>query len=776
MCAAAARGENRPQRVETDGLVITGQGWTMRPLANGEKAVANRDYVWEGLPKRTEGWRFTQTGGGQAADITVEACTNTTLMMATAASQPGLETSGWKPFSGVSFRYTDGGRTAVQLFTRTVKAGEKVVVPQGNWLGGLLLLGATFPNLLERMPVNRPGATADLAVGLWAWPLPMDYDGDGDLDLVVSCPDVPYNGLYVFENPTPRGKKDPMPVFKAGRRIGHGLGNVRVSPAGTLTRVLSPGSAYPDFKNSGFAKHAKIDGVKANVHTNSVRGNVWQYTDYDGDGQEDLVIGVGDWKAYGWDNAYDASGNWTNGPLHGLVYWVRNKGSSAKPDYAEPVQVCAAGKPVDVYGNPMPMFSDWDGDGDLDLLCGEFIDGFTYFENTGTRTRPDYAAGRRLKKRDTRPLVMELEMITPSAIDWDGDGDLDLVCGDEDGRVAFIENTGRLATDRTPQFLEPRYFRQEAAALKFGALATPCGCDWDGDGDWDLISGNSAGYIAFIENLSGRGVARPQWAEPKRLAAGGETVRILAGPNGSIQGPAEAKWGYTTVSVADWDGDGLLDILANSIWGKVVWYRNSGTRTSPKLEAARAVEVEWEGEQPALAWGWVRPEGKALLTQWRTTPVTVDWDKDGLVDLVMLDQEGYLSFFQRAARDGKRVLLHPKRVFCDAKGAPLQLNPRRGGHSGRRKLCLTDWDGDGKCDLLVNGGSVEFWRQVGEGSGRWSFSNTGSVSSTVLAGHTTHPTVVDFDGNGILDLVVGAEDGHFYFLKNPLAPVATVRP
>ena len=122
----------------------------------------------------------------------------------------------------------------------------------------------------------------------------------------------------------------------------------------------------------------------------------------------------------------------------------------------------------------------------------------------------------------------------------------------------------------------------------------------------------------------------------------------MAGPNGSIQGPAEAKWGYTTLSVADWDGDGLADLIVNSILGKVVWFKNIGTRTEPKLAAAQPIEVEWDGAQPSLAWGWMRPEGKALLTQWRTTPFVVDWNRDGLTDLVMLDHEGYLAFFERA--------------------------------------------------------------------------------------------------------------------------------
>jgi hypothetical protein len=617
------------------------------------------------------------------------------------------------------------------------------------------------------MPCNNPGTTVDLGVGLWAWPLPMDFDGDGDLDLVVVCPDKPYNGAYFFENPTAKGEKNARPVFKPGRRISGATQNVQLSAVNGEPKVLSPGVAYPDFKATGLAKGVKIEGVKPNVHTNGVRANEWRYVDYDGDGAQDLIIGVGDWKAYGWDNAYTSEGVWTNGPLHGYVYFVRNSGSTEKPRYGEPVKVLADGKPVDVFGCPSPNFGDWDGDGDLDLLCGEFLDGFTYFENIGTRAQPVYAAGRRLTCADGTKLSMDLEMITPTAIDWDGDGDLDLICGDEDGRVAFIENTGKLDARHVPVFRAPRYFRQEADELKFGALATPFGCDWDGDGDWDLICGDSAGYIAFIENISGKGVEYPKWAEPRRLEADGKTIRIMAGPNGSIQGPAEAKWGYTTQSVADWDGDGLPDIVANSIFGDVVWYRNTGTRSAPKLAAAQPIEVEWAVEQPRLAWGWRKPQGKALLTQWRTTPVTVDWNKDGLVDLVMLDQEGYLAFFERAMRDGRRVLLPPKRVFCDEKGKALQFSKNTAGRSGRRKICVVDWDGDGRLDLLINSKNAEFWRQVGEKDDHFLFKRMGGLHAKNIEGHDVSPTTVDFDGNGIPDYIGGAEDGHFYYLRNP---------
>lgn len=633
---------------------------------------------------------------------------------------------------------------------------------------------------LERLRYNNPGLVVDLGVGLWAWPLPMDFDGDGDLDLVVNCPDKPYNGTYFFENVIGDTAKNKMPVFKPARRISQGLQNVQVSYVNGKPVVMSPGTQYPDFLKTGLEKGTAL-ALPANIHPNKVRANMWRSVDFDGDGKQDLIVGVGDWTDYGWDNAYDAAGKWINGPLRGFVYFARNIGTETQPAYDKPVKVLAGDNPVEVFGWPSPNFADFDGDGDLDLLCGEFLDGFTYFENIGTRIAPKYVAGKRLKAAGGQALAMDLQMITPTAIDWDNDGDLDLIVGDEDGRVAFIENTGKLAHDHTPQFLMPHYFQQEAEDLKFGALATPVGFDWDGDGDTDIISGNTAGYIGFFENLSGPGVENPKWAAPKYLKADGQIIRPMAGPNGSIQGPAEAKWGYTTLSIADWDGDGLPDLIVNSIFGKVVWYRNTGTRKAPKLAAAQPIEVEWNGAQPALAYGWMRPAGKALLTQWRTTPVAVDWNQDGLIDLVMLDQEGYLAFFECAKRDGKLVLLSPKRAFqgenfsvtdsrhtvSDKSSGPIRLNNGIAGKSGRRKLCVVDWDGDGKLDIFVNSANANFLRQTDARDGKWFFKDMGLLINENIEGHDVSPTTVDFNGDGLPDFLGGAEDGRFYYLRNP---------
>ncbi|HZN34522.1 MAG TPA: VCBS repeat-containing protein, partial [Pirellulaceae bacterium] len=307
----------------------------------------------------------------------------------------------------------------------------------------------------------------------------------------------------------------------------------------------------------------------------------------------------------------------------------------------------------------------------------------------------------------------------------------------------------------------------EADALKCGALATPFGCDWDGDGDTDIVCGNTAGYIELFENLSGLKVAEPKWAAPRRLEAGGKTFRVMAGENGSVQGPAEAKWGYTTLNVADWDADGLPDIVFNSIWGKVQWLRNVGTRTAPRLAEPQPIEVEWAGPTPKPAWVWWHLQGKELVTQWRTTPVVYDFTGDGLLDLAVLDQEGYLALFERAKLDGRLTPRAPRRAFVDEGGKPLWLNPRAAGASGRRKLCVTDWDGDGRFDILLNSANADFVRQIGQRGGQWVFQNAGALAPTNIEGHDVSPATVDFDGDGIPDFLGGAEDGRLYFLRNP---------
>ena len=637
----------------------------------------------------------------------------------------------------------------------------------------MVLISGSLPAQEARIVnYNNPEITADLGVGLWAIPIPMDYDKDGINDLLVNCPDTPYKGIWYFRN---IGTNENPFFDKAQRLCRKASQNVCSSFVGDSIRIIDAGKALPDFFNSWFDEPEKIDfeggefipGIKKN------RSNMWSYVDWDGDGDCDIIVGYDTWDDYGWDNAYDKNGNWTNGPLRGYVFLLENVDGS----YVNRGKIQAGGQPIETFGAPNPCVGDFDGDGDLDIICGEFIDGFTYYENIGTKTSPSYAEGRTLKNRDG-DVRLHLQMIVPRPFDFDGDGHMDLVVGDEDGRVALVRNTGRLYKGM-PEFEAPEYFRQKADALKFGALSTPCSYDWDGDGDEDIIAGNSAGEIAFIENLSGG--TSPVWAEPVLMKSEGRPIRILAGKNGSIQGPAESKWGYTVLSVADWDGDGKADLVVNSIYGKIMWYRNSGSEDNLSFEKARPVKVAWEGDAPKPAWNWWNPKPGELVTQWRTTPVVIDWNGDGINDIIMLDHEGYLAWFEGTKGKGETVLKPGRRIFwctngslyrnrkgmIDSRPGLLRMNEQEAGASGRRKICFTDWDCDGRLDLIVDGKNAALFRNVVTKDGNTWFEYKGDLSETRLEGHTTCPTPVDWDKNNVHDILVGAEDGHFYILENP---------
>jgi hypothetical protein len=80
---------------------------------------------------------------------------------------------------------------------------------------------------------------------------------------------------------------------------------------------------------------------------------------------------------------------------------------------------------------------------------------------------------------------------------------------------------------------------------------------------------------------------------------------------------------------------------------------------------------------------------------------------------------------------------------------------------------VVDWDGDGKLDLLLNSTSANLLRQVEGPAGTWRFRDEGPLVKQNIEGHDVSPAVVDFDADGVPDFVGGAEDGRFYFLKNP---------
>jgi hypothetical protein len=118
-------------------------------------------------------------------------------------------------------------------------------------------------------------------------------------------------------------------------------------------------------------------------------------------------------------------------------------------------------------------------------------------------------------------------------------------------------------------------------------------------------------------------------------------------------------------------------------------------------------------------------------------------------------------------RRGEQLVLLPgKRVFSDEPGKPLRLNAGERGKSGRRKWTMADWDGDGKLDILLNSQNANLLRQIEVRDGRYRFRDEGPVALRKIEGHDTSPTIVDFNGDGVPDLLIGAEDGRLYYLRN----------
>ncbi|MCP4639579.1 MAG: VCBS repeat-containing protein [bacterium] len=583
----------------------------------------------------------------------------------------------------------------------------------------------------DMLDYGKVNSVADLGVGLWATALPIHWNDDDMVDLVYSCQDAPQSGVYVYVQVQ-------SGVFKRIARLGDGHHYPTVADMnGDGKEDLLVGDAwYSDIRAQGLEERAKGPIAKPD---HRIRAFNVRQVDWDGDGVMDLISASGDWREDGWDRGFDDRGVWTRGPLRGPLFFHKNTGTNTEPTYAEAAPLLADDSPIDVYGRPSPCVADWDGDGDLDLICGEFRDEFTYFENIGSRTVPILASPQPVMGVKGR-LRADLCMISPVAYDWNRDGRPDLVVGEEDGRVGIMLHRGM--SRGAPYFADERFLLEQDPPIKSGALVVP----WIDPETRDLYCGNTAGYIECFRWV------KDAYRTGRYLRAGNDPLRVLAGYNGSIQGPAEEKWGYTAITLGDINNDGAQEVVYNSIIGRIeyVAFGNGPERVT----APSPVPVAWPGEPPYPAWNWWKPGPDALVVEWRTRPLIVDWDKDGKNDLVAVDHEGYLALYRYA--DGR--LMPGDRVFKAEDGSDLRLNEKEGGGSGRAKIHMADWDGDGDLDLIRNTKNAGWFENTGGATFVW----RGDFPCRKLAGHTTAPQAFDWNGDGTLDLIIGAEDGRIY--------------
>ena len=152
-------------------------------------------------------------------------------------------------------------------------------------------------------------------------------------------------------------------------------------------------------------------------------------------------------------------------------------------------------KPVATTGTASVLnVADWDGDGDLDLIVGDIGGNLYLIPNEGTAQ--SYAFGKEKKLlAGGQPARVE-SRAGPCVADWDGDGDLDLLVGSEDGSVSLFRNTGSVKAPELAagvQLLPPGrglYPAQDAKQTQRGIRSKLWVTDWNGDGKPDLLLGD----------------------------------------------------------------------------------------------------------------------------------------------------------------------------------------------------------------------------------------------------------------------------------------------
>jgi hypothetical protein len=282
-------------------------------------------------------------------------------------------------------------------------------------------------------------------------------------------------------------------------------------------------------------------------------------------------------------------------------------------------------------------------------------------------------------------------------VDWNSDGDADLVSGDRNGYfnvwvwrdTAFEAHTQYLLTDSTP--------------LNVGYNSFPAVLDWNGDGKKDLLLGCENGQVLLWSNVGSD--TWPMFQAAETLDAGGQPLyQYRVNP-----------------FVFDLDRDGVNDLACGDGYGCVLFYRNTGTNAAPVLAAAETLRTP-QGSP-------VQPGGSPYGSRcWFGC-----WDADSLPDILLSAYDGNVELFRGVSpvdvEEGKsaprrlalRVAPNPttdrstiwyeapacaELVVCDDLGRVVR---HLGVLSGRG---VKAWDGRNDSDAELNSG-VYFCRLTG---------------------------------------------------------------
>ncbi|WP_369178004.1 FG-GAP-like repeat-containing protein [Candidatus Thiodubiliella endoseptemdiera] len=314
---------------------------------------------------------------------------------------------------------------------------------------------------------------------------------------------------------------------------------------------------------------------------------------------------------------------------------------------------------IDVGNVSAPTLVDIDGDGDLDLVVGEVAGTLKYYQNTGTTSNPAYEA----KTGDDNPFnSIDVGIYSgPTLADIDGDGDLDLVVGESDGTLKYYQNTG---TTSNPAYEVKTGDDNPFNSIDVGDFSKPTLADIDGDGDLDLVVGEKNGTLKYYQNT---GTTSSPAYEAK---TGGNN------PFNSID-----VGDYSTPNLADIDGDGDLDLVVGEFYGTLKYYQNTGTTSNP------AYEVKTGGSNPF----------NSIDVGDFSKPTLADIDGDGDLDLVVGENNGTLKYYynqQPSSVDGQVPTFTEKTSDTNVLGEPSNL--------------VIEFSEN----IKTNGGIVEIWNSA----------------------------------------------------------------